>query len=74
MPGSESVAGNRTVHVGTWESHVVPDGSSQQAEEARREYGGMAVGPAHSRGGVVVMRGKDTESTGSGRQQNAEGK
>ncbi len=23
VPGSESVAGNSTVHIGTWESHIV---------------------------------------------------
>ena len=50
VPGSESMAGNRTVHIGTWESRAVPHESFQQAEEARRKYGGMAVGPAHSRG------------------------
>jgi hypothetical protein len=48
VPGSESMAGNRTVHIGTWESRVAPIGSLPQAEEARRRYGGMAVGPAHS--------------------------
>jgi len=61
------------VLIGTWESHAVPEGSFQQAEEARREYGGMAVGPAHIRGVVAVMRGEDTESTRRGRQQDAEG-
>ena len=38
MPGSKTMAGNRTVHVGTWESRVAPDGSLQQAEEARKRY------------------------------------
>jgi hypothetical protein len=57
VPGSKAMAGNRTVHIGTWESHVAPDGSVQQAEEARRTYGGMAVGPAHSRGVAGVMPG-----------------
>ena len=57
VPGSESMAGNLTVHIGTWESHAVPSGSFQQAEEARRKYGGMAVGPAHSRGVAGVMPG-----------------
>jgi len=46
-PGSKSMAGNSTVHIGTWESHAVPNGSFQQAEEARRRYGGMAVGLTH---------------------------
>ena len=57
VPGSESMAGNLTVHIGTWESHVAPNGSFQQAEEARRKYGGRAVGPAHSRGVAGVMPG-----------------
>jgi len=57
VPGSKSVAGNPTVHIGTWESHIVPSGSFQQAEEARRKYGGMAVGLTHSRGVVGVMPG-----------------
>jgi len=57
VPGSESMAGNLfvlrstmengTVHIGTWESHIVPTGSFQQAEEARRKYGDMAVGLTH---------------------------
>jgi hypothetical protein len=33
VPGSKSVAGNLTVHIGTWENHIVPDRSFQQAEE-----------------------------------------
>ena len=57
VPGSESMAGNPTVHIGTWENHVAPNGSFQQAEEARRKYGGMVVGPAHSRGVAGVMPG-----------------
>jgi hypothetical protein len=57
MPGSKSMAGHSTVHNGTWESHVVLKRSFQQAEEARRKYGGMAVGPVHSRGVAGVMPG-----------------
>ncbi len=57
VPGSESMAGDRTVHIGTWESRAVPHESFQQAEEARRKYGGMAVGPVHSRGVAGVMPG-----------------
>ena len=57
VPGSESMAGHRTVHIGTWEGHAAPDVSSRQAEEARRGYGGMAIGPTHSRGVVGVMPG-----------------
>lgn len=57
VPGSESVAGNPTVHIGTWENHIAPNGSFQQAEEARRKYGDMVVGLTHSRGVVGVMPG-----------------
>ena len=57
VPGSESMAGNLTVHIGTWESRVAPNGSFPQAEEVRRKYGGMAVGPVHSRGIAGVMPG-----------------
>ncbi len=58
VPGSKSMAGNPTVHIGTWESHIVPKGSFQQAEEARRKYGDMAVGLTHSRGVTGVMPGE----------------
>ncbi len=58
VPGSESVAGKLTVHIGTWDNHIVPNRSFQQAEEARREYGGMVVGLTHSRGVVGVMPGE----------------
>ena len=58
VPGSKSVAGNLTVHIGTWESHIVPNRSFQQAEEARRKCGGMAVGLTHSRGVAGVMLGE----------------
>jgi len=74
-PGSESMAGHRTVHIGTWESHVIPCGSFPQAEEARRKYGGMAVGPAHSRGVAGVMPGGargSLEGAGSKTQRDAE--
>ena len=57
VPGSESMAGNRTVHIGTWESRVAPYGSFPQAEEARWRYGDMVVGLTHSRGVVGVMPG-----------------
>jgi len=49
VPGSNSIAGHSTVHDGTWESHAVLERSFQQAEEARRRYGGVAVGPTHIR-------------------------
>ena len=44
VPGSKSMADNPTVHVGTWDNHIAPDGSFRQAEEARRKYGDMVVG------------------------------
>jgi len=55
VPESQTMAGNSTVHIGTWDSHIVPDRSFQQAEEARRKYGDMAVGPGHIRGVDGVM-------------------
>lgn len=55
VPGSKSMAGNLTVHIGTWESHIVLYRSFQQAEEARRKYGDMVVGLSHIRGVVGVM-------------------
>ncbi len=58
VPGSKSMAGDSTVNSGTWESHVAPDRSFQQAEEARRKYGNMAVGLTHSRGVTGVMPGE----------------
>ncbi len=39
VPGSESVAGKRTVYVGTWENRNVPNGSCQGAEKATKRYG-----------------------------------
>jgi len=58
VPGSESVAGNSTVHIGTWENHIAPDRSFLQAEEARRKYGDMVVGLTRSRGVIGVMPGE----------------
>ncbi len=58
VPGSESVAGNSTVHIGTWENHIAPNRSFQQAEEARRKYGDMVVGLTHIRGVIGVMPGE----------------
>lgn len=58
VPGSKSMAGNLTVHIGTWENHIVPNGSFQQAEEARRKYGDMVVGLTRSRGVIGVMPGE----------------
>jgi len=53
-----SILESITVHIGTWESHIVPKGSFQQAEEARRKYDGMAVGLTHSRVVAGVMPGE----------------
>ena len=55
VPGSKSVAGKRTVYVGTWENRSVPTGSFQEAEEATRKYGVSVVGLTHSRGVGRVM-------------------
>jgi hypothetical protein len=55
VPGSKSVAGKSTVHIGTWESRIIPDRSFQPAEEVRRKYGDTAVGLTHSRGVGGVM-------------------
>lgn len=55
VPGSKSVAGQPTVHIGTWESRIAPERSFQQAEEARRKYGDTAVGLTRSRGVGGVM-------------------
>jgi len=58
VPGSKSIAGHSTVHSGTWESHAVLERSLQQAEEVRRRYGSVAVGPTYIRGVARVMPGE----------------
>ena len=63
VPGSKSMVGNRTAQIGTWESHGAPAGSVQQAEEARRTYGGMAVGLTHIRGVAGVTPGASRTKT-----------
>jgi len=75
VPGSESVAGHRTVHVGTWETPAVPDTSAGQAGEARKAYGGAGVGPTHSRGVAGAMPGataRSLEGVGSRTQRDEE--
>lgn len=62
MPGSKSMVGCRIVYIGTWESHIAPLGSFQQAEEARRKYSNMAVGLTHIRGVAGVMSGASLSS------------
>ena len=41
----------------------LPSEASNEAEEVRRRYGGMAVGPVHSRGVAGVMPGAGCEPT-----------
>jgi hypothetical protein len=55
VPGSESVAGKRTVYIGTWENRNAPKGSDQEAEEVTRTSGVSVVGLTHSRGVGRVM-------------------
>ena len=55
VPESQTMAGNLTAHIGTWENRIVPCKSFQQAEEARRKYGDAVVGLIHSRGVDGVM-------------------
>ena len=55
VSGSKSVAGKRTVYVGTWENRSVPNGSCQGAEKATKQYGVSVVGLTHSRGVDRVM-------------------
>ncbi len=55
VPGSQTIAGHSTVHSGTRERHVVPKEASNESKRRRRKYGGMAVGPGHTRGTDGVM-------------------
>lgn len=55
VPGSKSVAGKRTVYIGTWENRNVAIGSCQGAERVMRQYGVSVVGLTHSRGVGSVM-------------------
>ncbi len=55
VSGSKSVAGERTVYVGTWENRSVPNGSCQGAEKVTKQYGVSVVGLTHSRGVAGVM-------------------
>lgn len=72
LSGSQAAAGSSTDGVGTWESRIAC--LPQQADEARRDQGDTAVGPAHSRGVVGVMPGagrrKPDPLEGAGRQSN----
>jgi len=55
VPGSKSVAGKRTVYIGTWENRSAPKESFQEAKEVTRKYGVSVVGLTHSRGVGRVM-------------------
>ena len=55
VPGSESVAGKRTVCIGTWEHRNVSNRSCRGAEKATKRYGVSVVGLIHSRGVAGVM-------------------
>ena len=55
VPGSKSVAGKRTVHIGTWENRSASTRSIQEAEKVTRMYGVSVVGLTHSRGVNRVM-------------------
>jgi hypothetical protein len=59
MPGSKSVAGQRTVCIGTWENRSVPFRSRQGAGKVTRRYDVPVVGPTHIRGvdGVMPVEG-----------------
>jgi hypothetical protein len=67
VPGSKSVAGERTVCIGTWENRSAPFGSCQGAEEVTRRYGVPVVGPTHSRGvgGAMPAEGGKAHLKGS---------
>ena len=55
VPGSESVAGKRTVCIGTWENRSVSNRSRREAEKATKRYGVSVVGLTNSRGVAGVM-------------------
>jgi hypothetical protein len=62
----EPWAGNRPGPPGR--AMPLPTEASNEAEEVRRRYGGMAVGPVHSRGVVGVMPGAGSGPTRRGWQ------
>ena len=74
VPGSQTIAGHSTVHCGTRESHAILNRSLQQAEKARKRYGGMAVGLAHSRGvgGVMPIESPSSLEGASSKTQRSE--
>ena len=72
VPGSKSVAGERTVYIGTWESRGAPYRSPREAEKAGRGYGAVAVGLTRIRGVVRVIPGEGWRSTRRGQRFNVE--
>ena len=55
VPGSKSVAGKRTVCIGTWENRSVSNRSCQGAEKVTKRYGVSVVGLTNIRGVAGVM-------------------
>jgi len=55
VPGSESVAGKRTVCIGTWENRNVSNRSRRGAEKVTKRYGVSVVGLTNMRGVAGVM-------------------
>ena len=55
VSGSKSVAGKRTVYIGTWENRSVPKRSFRETEEVTRRYDASVVGLTRSRGVGRVM-------------------
>ena len=66
VPGSKSVAGERTVYIGIWENRNVPQRSFQEAEKATRKYDVPVVGPDRIRGVAGVMPGEGTKPSSKG--------
>ncbi len=73
VPGSESVAGKRTVYIGTWENRNIQNRSCREAQKAMRWYDISVVGLTHSRGVTGVMPGEGTKPTRRGQQFNVKG-
>ena len=55
VPGSKSVAGKRTVCIGTWENRNVSNRSCRGAEKVTKRYDVSVVGLTHIRGVAGVM-------------------
>ena len=72
MPGSESVAGERMVYIGTWEGRGAPYRSLREAEKAGRGYGAVVVGLTRTRGVGRAMPAEGGRPTRRGQRFNAE--